>query len=138
MLAHTLLWGLAAGAVHFALIGILYGNPLIDGIYREAGERSPAMKKWSSRGRYLVTQFLGTQVEVFILAFAFLWLRASVGVAGWTGALLLGVLLAAIRVYPRFWNMWIQSAYPNKLLAIEAVNGTLGTLAIVLFLQAVV
>jgi hypothetical protein len=48
----------------------------------------------------------------------------------------LGILLAATRVYPRFWNMWIQTTYPNRLLAIDVVNGTLGTLAIVFFLQA--
>jgi hypothetical protein len=32
----------------------------------------------------------------------------------------------------------IQTTYPNRLLAIEVVNGTLGTLAIIFFLQAVV
>jgi hypothetical protein len=32
--------------------------------------------------------------------------------------------------------MWIQTNYPGCLLAIEVVNGTLGTLAIVFFLQA--
>jgi hypothetical protein len=32
--------------------------------------------------------------------------------------------------------MWIQTTYPNRLLAIEVVNGALGTLAIAFFLQA--
>jgi hypothetical protein len=32
--------------------------------------------------------------------------------------------------------MWIQTNYPNRLLAIEVVNGTIGTLVIALFLQA--
>ena len=54
---------------------------------------------------------------------------------GYSGALALGVLLSATRVYPRFWNMWVQTTYPQRLLAIEVVNGTLGTLAIVMFLQ---
>jgi hypothetical protein len=40
-----------------------------------------------------------------------------------------------VRVYPRFWNMWIQTSYPRRLLAIEIVNGTIGTLAIALFLE---
>jgi hypothetical protein len=33
--------------------------------------------------------------------------------------------------------MWIQTNYPPRLLAIEVINGTVGTLAIVMFLQAV-
>jgi hypothetical protein len=33
--------------------------------------------------------------------------------------------------------MWIQTAYPRQLLAVEAVNGTIGTISIVVFLQAV-
>lgn len=43
----------------------------------------------------------------------------------------LALLLAAVRVYPRFWNMWIQSTYPRHLLAIEVVNGTLSTFLVV-------
>jgi hypothetical protein len=33
--------------------------------------------------------------------------------------------------------MWVQTTYPNRLLAVEVVNGTLGTLVIAIFLQAV-
>ncbi len=32
--------------------------------------------------------------------------------------------------------MWIQTTYPNRLLLIEVINGTLGTLFIAGFLQA--
>jgi hypothetical protein len=34
--------------------------------------------------------------------------------------------------------MWVQSTYPNRLLAVEVVNGTLGTLVISCVLQAVI
>jgi hypothetical protein len=136
MIAATLMWGAVAGVVHFMLIGALYGNPVIDRLYAAAGV-SPAVKRWPSKPRYLATQFLGTQVEVFLLTLAFFWLRPLVPIAGMTGALALGGLLAAVRVYPRFWNMWIQTNYPNRLLAVELVNGTLGTLAVAAFLQLV-
>lgn len=129
-------WGALAGVVHFAVIAVLYGNPIVDRIDR-AFEGSPAMKRWPSKPRYFATQFLGTQVEVYILTAAFFWLRPGIGVPGYPGALLLGGVFAAIRVYPRFWNMWIQTTYPNRLLAIEVVNGTLGTLVVCGFLQAV-
>jgi hypothetical protein len=133
----VLLWGALAGVVHFIVIGVLYGNPLVDRQYSRAAVESPAVKRWSSKPRYLAIQFLGTQVEVYLLTAAFIWLRPLIGFHGYCGALLLGGLLAALRVYPRFWNMWIQTTYPNRLLAIEAVNGTVGTLVVALLLQAV-
>jgi hypothetical protein len=137
MIADVLVWGSLAGLVHFVVIGLLYGNPVVDRLYREETERSSAVKRWASKPRYLLTQFLGTQVEVYLLAVAFVWFRPMVTAGGFGGALLLGLMLAALRVYPRFWNMWIQSTYPVRLLATEAVNGTIGTLVVVVFLQAV-
>jgi hypothetical protein len=132
----SLVWqGLLAGLVHFVAIGVLYGNPWIDRLYSKAQESSPAVRRWSSKPRYLVMQLAGTQVEVFILTFAFLWLRPAIGIAGITGSLTLGIAFAALRVYPRFWNMWIQTNYPRHLLAVEVINGTLGTLVIALVLH---
>lgn len=133
----VLLWGAVAGLVHFVFIAAAYGNPIVDRISAQAEASSPAVKQWPSKPRYFVTQFLGTQVEVYIMTLGFVWLRPLVGPPGYAGALLLGSLFAAIRVYPRFWNMWVQTTYPNRLLAVEVVNGTLGTLVIALFLQAV-
>jgi hypothetical protein len=135
MIAHVVLWGALAGLVHFVVIALLYANPITDRLSADL-EKAPAVKQWASKPRYFVTQFFGTQVEVYILTLAFFWLRPVIGVPGYVGALMLGLLLAATRVYPRFWNMWIQTSYPPRLLAIEVVNGTLGTLAIVMFLQA--
>jgi hypothetical protein len=135
--ATVLLWGAAAGIVHFVFIAIAYGNPIVDRISARAEAESPAVRQWASKPRYFVTQFFGTQVEVYILTLGFVWLRPRVDVQGYAGALLLGGLFAAIRVYPRFWNMWVQTTYPRRLLAVEVVNGTLGTLVIALFLQAV-
>src|SRR5262245_56932616 len=129
MAATILVWGAAAGLMHFMVIGVLYGNPFIDRVYAAAPATSPAVRRWSSKPRYLVTQFFGTQLEVFVLTAAFVWLRPLVSLPGMTGALVLGALLGAIRVYPRFWNMWIQTTYPNRLLGIELINGTIGTLA---------
>ena len=128
---NVLTFGSLVGVIHFIVVGALYGNPLVDRLYKEAQAHHPAVRRWPSMPRYLATQFVGTQVEVFLLCAAFLWLRPMVGPTGVSTTLLLGALLGAVRVYPRFWNMWIQSTYPRKLLAIELVNGTLGTFAIV-------
>ena len=135
MLLTLVVWGTLAGIVHFILIGILYGNPLVERISAKAEKESPAVKKWTSQPKYFLIQFLGTQVEVYILTLAFVWIRPLIALPPWEGWIVLGLLFSAIRIYPRFWNMWVQSTYPFRLLVVEFVNGTLGTLAITAFLQ---
>jgi hypothetical protein len=131
MLSSTLTWGSLIGLIHFVVTGALYGNPVVDRIYQEAMRTEPGVRRWPSRARYLVTQFLGTQVEVYGLALAYFWTREATGSSGLTQAAILGLLFTGLRVYPRFWNMFVQSTYPKRLLAIEAVNGTLSTMVIV-------
>lgn len=131
MVIDALIWSIPAGIIHFIILGALYGNPLVDRIYTRAQETEPGVRKWDSKPRYLITQFLGTQVEVLILVYSYLWLRSQMPVRGVTAALYLGLMFAFVRVFPRFWNMWIQSTYPMRLLLVEACNGTIGTLLII-------
>ncbi len=135
MLESVLEWGTLAGLIHFVAVGILYGNPIIDKMYKKAAKNDPAVKSWASQPKYLVTQFLGTQIEVFVIAIGYFWLRPLVSSDGATAVLLLGTFFAALRVYPRFWNMWIQSTYPTQLLKVEFVNGVISTFVIVAALQ---
>lgn len=126
-----LLWGLVAGLTHFVVVGLLYMNPVVARLYREA-EGAPALRVWQNQREYLIKMFAGTQVEVFILTGAYLYLRNLFpDPTSFRVALILGGVLAAVRVYPRFWNMWIQTTYPRSLLFVELVNGTLGTFVIV-------
>ncbi len=131
---HLIGIGTAVGLIHFVAMGVLYGLPFVAKAYDEAQHSELGVRKWPSRKTYIITQFLGTQVEVYILTAGFLWLRPLIG-PGMINALLLGLTFASIRVYPRFWNMWIQSTYPSLLLKIELINGTLGTLVIVAGLE---
>lgn len=135
MMTAILLGGLIMGVVHFIVVGVLYQNPWVAGMYK-AVEKDPAMRYWPNVKQYITTMALGTQVEVFILAAAYYYLRALFSQPeSIMTAIVLSVVLSAVRVYPRFWNMWIQTAYPRKLLAVEAVNGTLGTFIIVVGLK---
>jgi hypothetical protein len=128
-------WGAVAGLAHFVVIAFLYGNPIVDALSREANQHV-SVRQWPRPIDYFVRQFFGTQVEVYILTLAFFWLRPATSAPGYLGALEIGALLAALRVYPRFWNMWIQTTFPSRLLVFEVINGTLGTLFIACFLQA--
>lgn len=130
----VVLWGFVAGVIHFAVLGALYGNPIVDRMYVRAAGASPAVRSWASKPRYTLTQFVGTQVEVYVIAIGFARLYPELPSGGLGVALLLASLFAALRVYPRFWNMWIQSTYPRNLLATEVVNGLIGTYVIVIAL----
>lgn len=130
-----LLWGAVTGLIHFCVLGAAYGNPFVDRYYSEAQKNHPGVKAWASKPMYMISMFLGTQVEVYILAFAFAWLRPLVGVEGLAGAALLALVFSGIRVYPRSWNMWIQSTYPTRLIVIETINGVISTFVVVLCLH---
>ncbi|NPV00507.1 MAG: hypothetical protein HPY53_03895 [Brevinematales bacterium] len=135
MLLQILLWGLVIGVIHFVAVGILYMNPFTAKLYRDAGEH-PALRKWPKQGEYILKMALGTQAEVYILTAGYIYLRSLFAEpTGWTTALILAAIFSAVRVYPRFWNMLIQSTYPRKLLAVEFVNGVVGTFIIVLGLK---
>ena len=129
LILKVLIWGTIIGIIHFIIVGILYQNPIIGKIYKDASG-NPGVKKWNSQLRYIISMFLGTQIEVFIITFGFLYLILILGKT-FSNTLILTFIFTGIRVYPRFWNMWIQSSYPNKLLIVELINGTIGTFVII-------
>lgn len=132
MIFDILIWGFAIGIIHFFIVGLLYLNPLVARQY-EKGKNSSAVKIWNNQKEYLIKMFLGTQVEIYILTTVYLYLRQMFASPhSFHTALILAFLSALVRVYPRFWNMWIQSTYPKNLLFIEFINGVIGTFVIIL------
>ncbi len=134
LILQILIWGAVTGVIHFIIASALYQNPFIAKIYTDAGEL-PGVKKWPDKKKYIISMVLGTQVEVFILTAAFLFIRQYLPFSSWSNTLILGAFFSGIRVYPRFWNMWIQSTYPNNLLVVEFINGILSTFTIVITLN---
>ncbi len=126
---NTLLWGSVIGIIHFVITGILYQNPVVGRFYKD-NETHPGVKKWNSQPKYILSMYLGTQVEVYIITISYIVLMNELGGTN-IDALKLALIFTGIRIYPRFWNMWIQSTYPNKLLITEVVNGTISTFVIV-------
>ena len=129
LILKTLLWGTVTGIIHFIIIGILYQNPIVSKIYNNE-DSNPGVKQWPNQKKYIISMFLGTQVEIFILTISFIFLISILGKT-LLNTLILACIFAGIRIYPRFWNMWIQTSYPNKLLIIEVINGTIGTFIII-------
>jgi hypothetical protein len=133
ILSTTLILGILVGVIHFIIVGILYQNPFVASLYKEAENKMlPGYRIWENKKKYLLSMFLGTQVEIFILTFGYFFLKNYLTNSPFNNAIIISVLFTAIRVYPRFWNMWIQSTYPNKLLIVEVINGIIGTFTIIL------
>ncbi len=137
-IAQTVLGGFVASIVWFIIGGALYMNPPVAKIYKDA-ENSPGLKKWPSVPKYLGLQFTGGALAQCLLwAFVFAVVKPALPESTLLRGILFGLILIAVKIYPRFFDMWIQSTYPGKLLAVEFVNGAIGSFVIGVVLAYVI
>jgi len=125
----TLFGGFSASVVWFIVGGALYQNPFVAKIYKDA-EGSPGLKKWTNIPKYLALQYFGILVQCILWAFVFAFIKPVLFEGILLNTLFFGLILIAIKIIPRAIDMWIQSTYPNKLLAVEFINGAIGSFVI--------
>ena len=100
-------------------------NPWVAKLYKNH-EGSPGLKVWKNQPKYLVTMYLlGILLPTMILAVVFYYLQPALSDSMAMQTLELGLILIGVRMLPRLIDMWLQSTYPNKLLAVEIVNGSI-------------
>lgn len=117
--------GFVASLAWFILGGGLYMNPWVAKLYKNH-EGSPGLKVWKNQPKYLVTMYLlGILLPTMILAVVFYYLQPALSDSMAMQTLELGLILIGVRMLPRLIDMWLQSTYPNKLLAVEIVNGSI-------------
>jgi len=117
--------GLLASIVWFILGSVLYVNPWIAKIYKKH-EGSPGLKTWKNQKQYIITMyFIGALIPCLIFAAFYAFIDHAFTGTLLTKTIYVGLILTGIRVIPRFFDMWIQSTYPDTLLTIEIVNGTI-------------
>jgi hypothetical protein len=124
-----ILAGFLASVVWFIIGGALYMNPFVAEIYKKAKD-SPGLKKWPSVPKYLALQYVGILIQCLLWAFVFALVKSVLPEAVWMKVFVFGLILLAVKIIPRFFDMWIQSTYPNKLLVVEFINGTIGSFII--------
>lgn len=115
--------------ISFVILAFLYGNPLVGKLYKKY-EDHPAMKKVDSQGKWMLNMFIFTLLEVLFAGLIFFMAASALPGLGWFKGLYFGLLLAGVRVYPRFVTMFMLTSYPNSLLAVEFVNGIIGSIII--------
>lgn len=128
-------YGLVIGIIHYILIGILYMNPFVDGIYKKAQEGNQSVRIRASASNYMTKQFIGTQIEIWIITASYFYLRQYLPFTPFETGLILGLIFGSIRIYERFWNTYIQTNYPTVLLVVEFINGIIGTFVITIGLS---
>jgi len=128
-IVNILLGGFYASIVWFIVGSLLYMNPLVARAYKSE-EKSPALKKWKSVRKYILLQYAGVLAQCSLWAFVFALVKPVLPDGTLTKGTIFGLILLATKIFPRFFDMWIQTTYPDKLLAVEFVNGTIGSLVI--------
>jgi hypothetical protein len=119
----TLLRAIIITIIWFIVGGVVYMNPLVAKIYKKY-ENHPAMKKWPSKGKYLLSTLL---IAGFIPILGIIIIYNYISPLN---TLYLGLLLIIIRVVPRLCDTWVQTSYPNKIIFIELINGSILSLII--------
>lgn len=127
--SQAVLGGLVASVVWFVIGGALYMNPVVAKLYKRA-EDSAALKKWASVPKYVGLQYIGILAQCLLWAFVYAVVAPVLPEMLLTKGLVFGFILVALKVFPRLFDMWIQSTYPNKLLGVEFVNGIIGSLVV--------
>lgn len=125
----SIIGGVIASIAWFIAGGVLYMNPVVAKIYKEA-EASPALKKWPNVPKYLLLQYIGVLIQCLLWAWVFTLIKPALSDEILGRGIMFGFILVFIKIFPRFYDMWIQSTYPNKLLKIEFINGTIGSFII--------
>jgi hypothetical protein len=125
----TILGGFVASIIWFIIGSILYLNPLTIRIYKNA-EISPALKKWSNVPKYVCFQYIGILIQCLIWSFIFAYLKPFFPENILIQGVFFGMILVAVKIFPRLFDTWIQTTYPNKLLVVEFFNGTIGSFVI--------
>jgi len=104
-------------------------NPFVAKIYKDA-KNSPALKKWPNVSKYIGLQYVGVLAQCLLWAFVFALVKPALPEEILIKRIVFGLILVAVKIFPRFFDVWIQSTYPNKLLIVEFVNGTIGSFLI--------
>lgn len=137
-LLQTILGGYLASIVWFIIGGLLYMNPIVAKIYKKL-ENSPGLKKWKDTKKYLINMYIfGILIQCLLFAFVYSFVKPILPGTLVLNTIFFGSILVAIKIFPRLFDMWVQSNYPNKLLEVEFVNGIVGSFVIALVLTLII
>ncbi|MER7452744.1 hypothetical protein ABTW96_20930 [Nocardia beijingensis] len=135
MLAIKLLvWGLVAGLLSTAAMAVFYSNPWVVRVHTRHQKTTLAGPGEHPLPRSFTANFLGTQLEAYVMTIGYAWLHPLLPMNGTTGAIALAALFAALRVCAPVWALWMRRTYSHGYLAVEVAAGVLSSLVVTLAL----
>ena len=123
----TIFGGFVASIVFFIYRSIVYKDTSVEKMRRDP-QAPAALKKWHNVPKGILFQYLVILIQcilwavVFVLGLLFDVLPEGFYMKGFV----LGSVMAIVNIVPIYFKMWIESTYPNKLLAIQSVKGIIG------------
>jgi len=122
--------GIAATIVWFVIGAIVYMNPFVTKIYKKF-EDNPSVKNRKDVKTFIINTFVfSILIQCFLFAFIYLYIKPILPGTLILNTLFFGLILIAVKIIPRLLDMYVQSKYPNILLIIELINGTIGSFVI--------
>jgi magnesium-transporting ATPase (P-type) len=124
--------GIAATIVWFFAGSVVYMNPFVAKLYKKY-EDDPGVKNRKDMKTFLLNTFVfSVLIQCLLFAFVYQFIKPVLPGEVVLNTLYFGVILVAVKIMPRFFDMCVQSRYPVALLSIEAINGAIGSFVIAL------
>ena len=123
----TIFGAFVASIVFFIYRSVVFKDTSVDKMCRDP-KAPAALKKWKNIPKTILFQYLVILIQcilwavVFVLGLLFDVLPEGFYMKGFV----LGSVMAIVNIVPIYFKMWIESTYPNKLLAIQSAKGIIG------------
>jgi len=105
-------------------------NPFVAKIYKKY-ETDPSVKNRKDVKTFILNTFVfSVLIQCIIFAFVYLYIESILPGTVLLNTLYFGIILVAVKIIPRLFDMYVQSKYPTTLLSIELINGVIGSFVI--------
>ena len=122
--------GVVATIVWFIVGALVYMNPFVAKIYKNY-EDDPSVKDRKDVKTFIIKTFVfSVLIQCFLFAFVYLYIQPILPETLLLNTIYFGIILVAVKIIPRLFDMYVQSKYPMPLLIIEVINGSIGSFVI--------
>ncbi|MFC1750189.1 hypothetical protein ACFL2V_15420 [Pseudomonadota bacterium] len=114
--------------VQMAVYSALWLNPYIDAISAQFAD-NPAVKPYDYFGgldNWMRLRTLYNVVFLAILIKIFLMFYSNIPGKGWIKGIYFGLIISLIKVLPEAFNKWTLIVYPDELILLQLINGSIG------------
>lgn len=116
--------------MQMGIFSALWLNPFVEGISAQFADH-PSIKPYAYFGGIDNWMQLRTLYNIALLAILiklYLMFYSNIPGAGWVKGLCFGLMISLIKTVPEAFNKWTLISYPDELILIQLINGSLGSI----------